>query len=80
MVVHEVVLYTREGCSLCVTAKAVILAVRREVAFAFREVDIGWAGELYEDHKHSIPVVEIDGKRAFKYRVDAQELKMRLTA
>lgn len=75
---NEVVLYTREGCSLCDTAKAVILAVRREVDFAFREVDIGWEGDLYEDHKHSIPVVEIDGKRAFKYRVDAQELKKRL--
>jgi Glutaredoxin-like domain (DUF836) len=63
---------------LCVTAKAVILAVRREVDFGFREVDIGWSGELYEDHKHDIPVVEIDGKRAFKHRVDAVELKKRL--
>jgi hypothetical protein len=76
---REVVLYTREGCSLCLTAKAVILAVRREVAFDFREVDIGWEGDLYEDHKHSIPVVEIDGRRAFKYRVDPQELKKRLS-
>ena len=76
---HEVVLYTREGCSLCVTAKAVILAVRRDVDFAFREVDIGWEGELYEDHKHDIPVIEIDGKRAFKHRVDPSELEKRLT-
>ena len=76
---HEVVLYTREGCSLCVTAKAVILAVRREVEFAFSEVDIGWEGDLYEDHKHSIPVIEIDGKHAFRYRVDAHELKKRLS-
>jgi hypothetical protein len=63
-----------------VKAKAVLLAVRRDVPFEFREVDIGWEGELYEDHKHSIPVVEIDGKRAFKYRVDPHELKKRLTA
>ncbi len=75
---REVVLYTREGCSLCVTAKAVVLAVRREVDFAFREVDIGWEGDLYEDHKHDIPVIEIDGKRAFKHRVDADELRRRL--
>ena len=77
---HEVVLYTREGCSLCDKAKAVILRLRNEVEFAFSEVDIGWEGDLYEDHKHSIPVVEIDGKRAFKYRVDPHELKTRLTA
>ena len=76
---RKVVFYTREGCSLCVTAKAVILGVRREVEFEFREVDIGWSGDLYEDHKHDIPVVEIDGKRAFKHRVDAIELRKRLS-
>ena len=75
---HEVVLYTRDSCSLCRAAKAVILAVRQEVAFDFREVDIGWSGDLYEDYKHDIPVIEVDGKRAFKYRVDALALKSRL--
>ena len=76
---HEVVLYTRDGCSLCRTAKAVILAVRKEVDFQFREVDIGWSGDLYEDYKHDIPVIEVDGTRAFKYRVEAQALRDRLS-
>jgi glutaredoxin len=75
---HEVVLYTRDGCSLCRTAKAVILAVRGEIAFEFREIDIGWSGDLYEDYKHDIPVIEVDGKRAFKYRVDPSALRQRL--
>jgi len=75
---HQVVLYTRERCSLCEKAKAVILAVRREVEFDFREVDIGWSGDLYEDYKHDIPVIEVDGQRAFKYRVEVSELKERL--
>jgi hypothetical protein len=56
----------------------VILALRREVAFEFREVDIGWSGDLYEDYKHDIPVVEVDGKRAFKYRVDPAALRKKL--
>jgi len=60
---------------LCATAKATILALRREVPFDFREIDIGWSGELYEEHKHDIPVVEVDGKRAFKYRVDPDALR-----
>lgn len=76
---REVVLYTREGCSLCDKARAAILAVRREVPFVYREVDIGWSGDLYEDHKHDIPVVEIDGRRAFKHRVDAAAFKARLS-
>jgi glutaredoxin len=75
---REVVFYTREGCSLCRTARAVLLAVRREVPFELREIDIGWSGDLYEEYKHDIPVVEIDGKRAFKYRVDEAALKERL--
>jgi glutaredoxin len=77
---HHVVLYTRDRCSLCRTAKAVILSLRGQVVFEFREIDIGWSGELYEEHKHDIPVVEIDGKRAFKHRVDPAALKERLSA
>jgi len=76
---HQVVLYTRERCSLCEKAKAVLLAVRREIPFDFREVDIGWSGDLYEDYKHDIPVIEVDGQRAFKYRVEVSQLKERLS-
>lgn len=70
-----VVLYTREGCSLCRTAKATILGVKRQLPFEFREVDIGSEGELYDEHRYDIPVVEIDGRRAFRHRVDPEELK-----
>ena len=63
---------------MCRSAKDVILALRREVAFEFREVDIGWSGDLYEDYKHDIPVVEVDGRKAFKHRVAPRELLERL--
>ena len=76
---HEVVLYTRTGCSLCDTAKEQILAVRGRVPFGFREVDIGSGGDLYEEHRNDIPVVEVDGHRAFKHRVDPADLLSRLT-
>ena len=72
---REVVLYTRDGCSLCATAKAVILGLRRSVDFSFREVDIGSSGELYDEHRHDIPVIEIDGRRAFRHRVDGDRLR-----
>jgi hypothetical protein len=77
--VREVVLYTRDGCSLCRAAKAQILRVRQQVAFEFREIDIGSEGELYDEHRYDIPVVEVDGRRAFKYRVDPDALKRMLT-
>jgi len=77
---HEVVLYTRAGCSLCETAKEQILAVRARVAFGFREVDIAGNDELLEEHRYDIPVVEVDGQRAFKHRVDPAVLLRRLSA
>ncbi len=74
----QVVLYTRAGCGLCEVAKEVILAVRRDVDFIFREVDIDSDAELFEEHRYDIPVIEIDGRRAFKHRVDPQALKKKL--
>jgi hypothetical protein len=76
---REVVLYTKEGCSLCGYAKAAILEVRRSIAFHFVEVDILSDPDLFEDYKYDIPVVTIDGKRAFKYRVDPDRLRERLS-
>jgi glutaredoxin len=74
----QVVLYTRAGCGLCEVAKEVILAVQRDLDFVFREVDIDSDAELFEEHRYDIPVIEIDGRCAFKHRVDPQALKKKL--
>ncbi len=75
---REVVLYTKAGCHLCEVAKANILALRRSVEFTLREVDITTDDELFEEHKYDIPVVEVDGRRACKHRVDPAALLERL--
>lgn len=75
---HDVVLYTREGCGLCDDAKEAILRAREQVAFAFREVDITSDPSLYAAHRYDIPVVEVDGHRAFKHRVASSALVERL--
>jgi len=77
--VHRVILYKKPGCHLCDHAKAAILAVKRQVDFEFQEVDIGLYDELSDLYKFDIPVVEIDGRRAFKYRVDPEALKEKLS-
>ena len=77
---HEVVLFTKPLCPLCDHAKAAILALRGQVEFGFREVDITLDAELFEEHKFDIPVVEVDGHRACKHRVDARALLARLSA
>ena len=45
---------------------------------AFEEVDITGDEELEARHREWLPVVEIDGERAFVYRVPVEGLRRRL--
>ena len=78
MPAHRVILYTRPGCCLCDDAKAALAVAAREVEFELSEVDIDTDPALYEQHKHDIPVIEVDGRRAFKHRVAPGQLVERL--
>ena len=73
----RVVLYTAEGCHLCERALEV---VERVCAGDFEHVDIGGDPELEAAYRASIPVVEIDGERAFTYFVHPEALRRRLKA
>jgi glutaredoxin len=75
---HEVTLYTKSGCCLCDEAKEQIRAARERAEFAYREVDIDSDPALFERHRFDIPVVEVDGRRAFKHRLTADQLVARL--
>jgi glutaredoxin len=70
----EVVLYTRAGCHLCDEAKQVL----RDARVAFSEVDIDADAELRALYNEEVPVVFIDGRKAFKYHVDPHDLRRRL--
>ena len=75
----DVVLYTKAGCCLCNDAKEALRIARAQVEFALREVDIESDPALYAAHKNDIPVIEIDGRRAFKHRLTAEQLVARLS-
>ena len=74
----QVVLYSRPGCHLCEDAKAVLAQVRSQVPFDLEEIDISTDRELFAEHKWHIPVIEIDGRTAFKLRVAPEALLERL--
>jgi glutaredoxin len=76
---REVVLYTRSGCCLCEDAKEALRTARAQVQFTVREVDIDSDPALYEAHRYDVPVIEIDGRRAFKHRVTPRQLVERLS-
>ena len=77
---RSVTLYHAEGCHLCERARRVLEAVRAEVPFDLQEVDIGGDPELEARYREWLPVVEIDGERAFVYYVDPDAFRRKVGA
>jgi glutaredoxin len=76
---REIVLYTKSGCCLCDDAKEALRLARARVQFTVREVDIESDPALHDAHRYDVPVIEIDGRRAFKHRVTVRQLVERLS-
>ncbi|HEX2293564.1 MAG TPA: glutaredoxin family protein [Gaiellaceae bacterium] len=75
---RKLVLYTAEGCHLCAAAKRVVEAARDELGFELEEVDIGGDDALEARYREWLPVVEIDGERAFTYFVEPDALRRKV--
>jgi glutaredoxin len=73
-----VVLYYADGCHLCERARATVAAASDELGFKLEEVDIGGDANLEARYREWLPVVEINGERAFVYYVDPDALRRRL--
>ena len=76
----RVVLYHAEQCHLCARARAQLRALRDELSFELEEIDIGGKPELEASYREWLPVVEIDGERAFVYRIPVEALRRKLGA
>ncbi len=74
----KVTLYTRAGCHLCDEAKRAIETARRRSAFDFEEFDIDRDERLRRLYNEEVPVIAIDGRKAFKYRLSAEDLLKKL--
>ncbi len=74
----RVVVYVAEGCHLCEAALEVVRSVQAEVPFTLDVVDITGDDELERVYRLDLPVLEIDGVRAFRYVVTADGLRDRL--
>jgi glutaredoxin len=76
--VIRVEVYGKPDCCLCDEVKATLLKVRRDLPFDFREIDIESTPELYETYRERIPLVFVNGRLAFKFRVDEGAFRRRL--
>jgi glutaredoxin len=76
----RVTLYTRAGCCLCDEAKRVLAAAQARAAFEMEEIDIDRHPEWLPLYNEEVPVIAVDGRKAFKYRVSLEEFLRRLAA
>ena len=74
----DIVLYERPGCCLCEEMLAVVASLEGEFPLEVKRVDISGAPELEARFGAEVPVLFVAGRKAFKYRVDAQRLRDRL--
>jgi hypothetical protein len=72
-------LYTTEECSLCGEMRSMLERLRREFPLAIREIDIRTDASLRDRLAAEIPVLYLDGRKAFKYRVREAALRRKLT-
>jgi glutaredoxin len=77
---REVVVYSRKGCHLCEIVKETLAKLQRRGGFHWREIDVESDEALRRQFTDEVPVVYIDGRKAFKYRLDEQEFLKRLAS
>jgi glutaredoxin len=71
----DVTLFHAQGCHLCERARDVL----DRVGVSYESVDIGGDDALEERYREWLPVVEIDGARAFVYYVDEAALRRKVS-
>jgi glutaredoxin len=71
-------LYTRPGCHLCDEMKGIVRPIARELGCSLQDVDISGDADLEARFGQEIPVLLVNGRKAFKYRLTERELRRRL--
>ena len=75
---RQVIVYSRKGCHLCEIVKETLGKLERRGGFTWSEVDVESNDQLRRQFTDEVPVVFIDGRKAFKYRMDEREFLRKL--
>jgi glutaredoxin len=77
---RQVVLYSRKGCHLCELVKETLTKLQGRGSFSWQDIDVESDEELRRKFTDEVPVVFIDGRKAFKYHMDEREFLRRLAS
>ena len=75
---HKLTLYSRQDCCLCDEMKAIIRGVALTIPLELEVIDVDDSAALREKFGAEVPVLFVDGRKAFKYRVTENALARRL--
>ena len=76
----RITLYSRPGCHLCEAMRDVAVAVARERGATFEEVDVDEDPVVAALYDLEVPVLCVNGTKAFSIRVTPKLLRQRLAA
>lgn len=74
----EIELLTRPGCHLCEEMKEALTRAARGLDVRVREVDVALDAELEGRYGSDVPVLLVNGSKAFKHRATEKALRRRL--
>jgi glutaredoxin len=73
-------IFSKKDCHLCDTAKEVLRRLSVRYSIAVEEIDIEQDPEAFEIYHEEIPVIFLEDRKLFKYRVDEPKLEKALQA
>jgi glutaredoxin len=76
--VSRIAIYGRKDCHLCDEAKAAVARATAGLAVEIVEIDVDTDPMLQARFDREVPVVFVDGKKAFKLRVNEAALRRRV--
>jgi glutaredoxin len=77
---RQVVVYSRKGCHLCEIVKETLGKLERRGGFTWQEVDVESDNTLRRQFTDEVPVVFIDGRKAFKYHMSETDFLRKLAS
>ena len=74
----QIEILTKKDCALCDDAKEVVERVLPDFPATLKMIDIESYSDLFEKYKEKIPVVRINAKENFVYKVNEITLRKKL--
>ena len=74
----KLTLYSRKDCCLCDEMKQIVREIAVKIPVEIEEIDVDASSPLRAEFGDQVPVLFIDSRKAFKYRVTAKKLEQRL--